>query len=74
MTFDQILDSPVHTREEKLVAAYSVAPHRLSRAVFSLIDSIFEAPPRMRSQLEKSFPLYGAAVLKFELGALEVSS
>lgn len=73
MTFTNLLDSPTHTREEKLVAAYLVAPERLSRAIFSLIDCIFAAPPTLRSQLEKQFPLYGSAVLKVELGALEVT-
>lgn len=73
MTFDQLLDSPTATREEKLVGAYLVAPHRISRGVFSLIDTIFNAPPSIRETLAHAFPRYEMAVFKVEHNALEVT-
>ena len=51
MTLQEIIDSPVVPREDKLVAAYFAGGDRLSRGVYSTIDALVYAPPLLREQL-----------------------
>ena len=75
MTYQQMMDHPAVSREEKLVATYDREPSRLSRATFSLIDAFIHSrteSPTLRDALVKAFPAYGEAVAKFEANALEL--
>lgn len=74
MTYEEFMQNPEATREDKLVATYAQGGDALTRGVFSLIDTFVHASSIVRAKLAEVFPEYDDAVTKFESGTLGIES